>query len=122
MKNLEKDIIEFSELEQHIDVPVKYYSSVMIGRLAFSIAAMITPEILLIDEIFAVGDAHFVSKATQRITQMLDVSKIFVLVSHNLAHITQHCNRAIVMHQGKILFDGNPDEAVDLYNKRFANH
>ena len=117
MKAREKHIIEFSGLEKYIDVPIKYYSTGMLGRLAFSIATMIEPEILLVDEIFATGDAQFVDKATAR---MLSLSQILILVSHNMSHIEEFCNRAIVLHQGEIVNDGPPSEMIDFYHTQIA--
>lgn len=93
MKSLEEEIIEFSELREKIDLPVKYYSSGMYGRLAFSIAAAVNPEILIADEIFATGDAHFIKKSMDRMKQMFADSKIIVLVSHSLDQVISLCNR-----------------------------
>ena len=77
----EKAIIDFSELSEFIDVPVKYYSTGMYGRLAFSIATMIEPEILLVDEIFSAGDAHFVAKGARRMLDMINSSQIVLYIS-----------------------------------------
>lgn len=115
MMTREPDIIEFSELGEFIDLPVKYYSSGMYGRLAFSIATMINPEILLVDEIFSAGDAHFVAKGTQRMMDLFQTSQIVVYVSHSLDQIRQLCNRAVILHKGEMIMDGKPDEAVDYY-------
>lgn len=115
MKELEKEIIEFSELQDKIDLPVKYYSSGMYSRLAFSIAAAIKPEILIADEVFATGDAQFIPKSLKRMEEMFEFSKILVLVSHSLSQITQLCNKAIVLHGGEIVGRGKPDEMVDFY-------
>ncbi len=120
VKAREKHIIEFSGLEKYIDVPIKYYSTGMLGRLAFSIATMIEPEILLVDEIFATGDAQFVDKATARMLSLFDCSQILILVSHNMSHIEEFCNRAIVLHQGEIVNDGPPSEMIDFYHTQIA--
>ena len=122
MKDIEEDIVEFSELGQYINTPIKYYSSGMISRLAFSIASMITPEILLMDEVFAVGDAHFVAKATKRITGLLDNSKIFMIISHQMEQIIKYCNRAIILHHGEMVGDGKPQEMVDYYLNMIVNN
>ena len=87
MKAKERAIAEFSELNEFLDMPVKYYSSGMYGRLAFSIATMTQADILLIDEVFATGDAHFVEKSAQRILQLLEQSNIVVIVTHSLEQI-----------------------------------
>jgi ABC-type multidrug transport system ATPase subunit len=115
MRQLEAKIIEFSELEEFIDLPIKYYSSGMHGRLAFSIGAIVEPEILLVDEIFATGDAHFVQKATDRMRHLFNSSGITLLVSHNLHQILDLCNRVIVMHKGEIVGDGPPAEMINYY-------
>lgn len=117
MKKKENAIAEFSELGEFLDLPVKYYSSGMFGRLAFSIAAMTEPEILLIDEVFSTGDAHFVEKSSQRILQLVEKSQIVIVVSHDLSQIQKLCNRVIVMDKGVILKDGEPQEALDFYRE-----
>ena len=121
MKAKEQAIAEFSELGEFLDLPVKYYSSGMYGRLAFSIATMTDPEILLIDEVFATGDAHFVEKSSQRILQLVEQSQIVIIVSHNLEQIKKLCNRAIVMDKGVILKDGEPQEMADYYTENIIN-
>lgn len=117
MKAKEREIAEFSELGEFLDLPVKYYSSGMYGRLAFSIAAMTEPEILLIDEVFATGDAHFVEKSSQRILQLVEKSQIVIIVSHNLDQIRNLCNRVIVLDKGTVLMDGDPQEALNFYTE-----
>jgi lipopolysaccharide transport system ATP-binding protein len=121
MKEKEKAILEFSELGEFIELPVKYYSSGMYGRLAFSIATMMEPEILLIDEVFATGDAHFVEKSTQRILQLVEQSQIVVIVSHHLDQIIQLCNRVIIMDKGVIIKDGTPQEMSEYYTKNIVH-
>lgn len=117
MKTRERSIIDFSELGQFMDLPVKYYSSGMYGRLAFSIATMIEPEILLVDEIFSAGDAHFVKKGTDRMLELFKSSQIVMYVSHSLEQIRQLCTRVIVLHKGEIINQGNPDDMIDFYMK-----
>ena len=117
MKNREEKIIEFSELGEFIDLPVKYYSTGMYGRLAFSIATMVDPEILLVDEIFSAGDAHFVKKGTNRMRELFSSSQIVVFVSHSLDQISSLCNRVIVLHKGEIINQGPPQEMIDFYLK-----
>jgi ABC-type polysaccharide/polyol phosphate transport system ATPase subunit len=121
MKAREKSIIEFSELEKFMDLPVKYYSSGMYGRLAFSIATMIEPEILLVDEIFSAGDAHFVKKGTARMLEMFKTSQIVMYVSHSLEQIHQLCNRVIVLDKGEIVNQGNPDQMIAFYLEKIVN-
>lgn len=115
MKELESEIISFSELGDMIDLPIKYYSSGMHSRLAFSIGAIIDPEILLMDEIFAAGDAHFIEKAMSRLMEIFDTSQIVVLVSHDIKQIEDLCNRVMVLHKGDIVNEGDPKEMVDYY-------
>lgn len=122
MRSLESEIIDFSGLEEKIDLPVKYYSSGMFGRLAFSIGTIIQPEILLVDEVFSTGDVQFVNKAKARMTQLVDKSSLVVLVSHSLEHIKQFCNRVIVLDKGRIVADGRPEEMCSFYEKEIAGY
>lgn len=121
MKKKEKAIAEFSELGDFLDLPVKYYSSGMYARLSFSIAAITEPEILLIDEVFATGDAHFVEKSSQRILQLVEKSQIVVVVSHNLDQIRTLCNRVIALEKGVIIKDGPPHETLEFYEKNMIH-
>jgi ABC-type polysaccharide/polyol phosphate transport system ATPase subunit len=121
MREKESAIIEFSELGDFLDLPVKYYSSGMYGRLAFSIAAMTDPEILMIDEVFATGDGHFVEKSTQRIQQMVEKSTILLVVSHNIDQIHRLCNRVIYLDHGVIIDDGDPDQVIAKYMEKLAS-
>lgn len=120
MSKREQEIIEFAELAEFIDMPIKYYSSGMFSRLVFSIGTMVNPEILLLDEIFSAGDAHFVEKGTKRMETLLDQSQIVVFVSHSLTLIKRICNRAVVMNHGSIINDGNPEEMIEYYLKEIA--
>jgi ABC-type polysaccharide/polyol phosphate transport system ATPase subunit len=120
MATREKEIIEFSELGQFIDTPVKYYSTGMYGRLAFSIATMVDPEILIVDEIFSAGDAHFVAKGAERMMSLIKSSQIVLYVSHSMDQIRKICNRVIVLHQGDVVNQGDPNEMVDFYLKTIA--
>nr|WP_315198990.1 ABC transporter ATP-binding protein [uncultured Flavobacterium sp.] len=110
------EIIEFSGCERYIDTPVKRYSSGMYVRLAFAVAAFLDPEILIVDEVLAVGDAEFQKKA---IGKMQDISKgegrTVLFVSHNMAAVKQLCTRGIVMENGKVKYDGNIDNALSKY-------
>lgn len=121
MAQKEKDIIDFAELDEFIDLPVKYYSTGMYGRLAFTIATMIDPEILIIDEIFAGGDGRFIQKGTKRMNNLISTSKIVLLVSHNLGIVKDVCNRVIIVDKGKLVADGHADEILDLYQKEVIN-
>lgn len=121
LKLLEKEIISFAELEEFIDMPVKYYSSGMTARLAFSIATAVRPEILLIDEIFSTGDERFVDKAIARMLDLIDQANIVFFVSHNLKLIKRVCSRVIVMHRGQVVADGKPDEMVPYYLRNIVH-
>ncbi len=116
------EIIDFSGTERYIDTPVKRYSSGMRVRLGFAVAAHLEPEILVIDEVLAVGDAEFQNKA---IGKMDDVSaskgKTILFVSHNMASIKKICKQTIVLKDGKIDFSGSTDEAVDYYLNKQTN-
>jgi len=111
------DIIEFSELKDFIDNPVRTYSSGMYMRLAFSVAINVDAEILLIDEILAVGDEHFQEKCFKKIEELKQEGKTIVFVSHGMASVKRFCTRAVWLHQGKIEMDGNVKEVVDAYVK-----
>ena len=111
-------IIEFSELEEFIDSPVRTYSSGMYMRLAFSIAINVDADILLIDEILAVGDQHFQEKCYKKLHQLKDDKKTIVIVSHSLDSVKNLCDRAIWLYDGKIKMDGNTSEVIDEYLKK----
>ena len=117
MAKLEKNIVDFSELEEFIDVPIKYYSTGMYARLAFTVATEISPEILIIDEIFAGGDINFVDRAVKRINDLIDSAKIVIMVSHSLDLIKSICNRCLVIADHGIAFDGNVDDALKFYRE-----
>lgn len=111
------EIAEFSELGEFLNMPVKYYSSGMFVRLAFSISTAIRPDILLLDEVVGAGDAAFLQKANQRMHEMIDLSKIMVLVTHGMGAAVEMCNRCIWMERGQILMDGTPEEVTKAYMK-----
>lgn len=117
MKRREAKIIEFAEIGDFIDAPVKQYSSGMYMRLAFSVATEIDPEILVIDEILAVGDSGFQQKCFQRLRRFRDSGKTILFVTHGLQQVTEYCDRAIVMDKGKMLIDGRSEDAVELYGR-----
>jgi ABC-type polysaccharide/polyol phosphate transport system ATPase subunit len=108
-------IIEFAGLHDFRTLPVKYYSSGMMLRLAFAIATDVEPEILLLDEIFAAGDAAFSKKAMTRMTSLLDASHIAILASHNLNLIQEFCTRALWLERGRVVMDGDPADVCRAY-------
>ncbi len=115
LKKIEPEVIAFAELEQFIDTPVKYYSTGMYMRLAFSLATAVHPDILVLDEIFAGGDASFLLKAKARMSDMIDNANIVIMVSHDHQLITSLCNRVIWLDHGKLIADGEPNEIVERY-------
>lgn len=110
-------IVEYSELGDYIDVPVKYYSNGMISRLGFSIATSMSPEILLIDEVFSVGDLTFKEKSEKTIDELLSASLCQVIVTHDLDLAQDHCNRVLLISGGKLIKDGKPEEVIDYYKE-----
>ncbi len=115
-----KDIVEFSELEEFIDVPVKNYSTGMYARLGFSIAAHLDPDILLIDEVLAVGDEHFQKKCLERMMELRRQGKTLVFVSHNITAVKHLCNRACLLSQGKLKALGEVASVLDDYEALLA--
>jgi ABC-type polysaccharide/polyol phosphate transport system ATPase subunit len=120
MKKRESSIIDFSELGEFIDMPVKYYSSGMFSRLAFSIAVMADPQILIVDEILSAGDAHFVNKATDRMKFLFKSSQIVLFVSHSLKQVADLCNQVVVMHKGEVVARGETQEMLKFYEKEIV--
>lgn len=110
-------IIEFSELGDFIETPVRTYSSGMYMRLAFSIAVNVQADILLIDEILAVGDAHFQNKCLEKMKELKQEGKTMVFVSHSIDQVKSFCDRAIWIRDGVIEKDGNTDDVIDEYLK-----
>jgi teichoic acid transport system ATP-binding protein len=113
-------VARFAGLEDFIDLPIRTYSSGMRARLLFSIATAVRPEILLVDEALAVGDAVFKRRSEKRITELLDGAGTVFLVSHALNTIADICSRVVWLDQGRIVQDGDPDEVIDAY-KRFSD-
>ncbi len=111
------DIIEFSELGNFIDSPVRTYSSGMYMRLAFSVAINVDAEILLIDEILAVGDQHFQDKCYKKLQELKESDKTIVIVTHDLNAVKNLCTRAIWINQGEVRMDAKPKEVIEEYLK-----
>ncbi len=114
------NIIDFSELGDYIDSPVRTYSSGMYMRLAFSVAINVDAEILLIDEILAVGDQHFQDKCYDKLQELADSDKTIVIVSHSLDSIRKLCKRAIWINEGKVVMDGPNEKVIDTYLEECA--
>ncbi|MEF2616353.1 MULTISPECIES: ABC transporter ATP-binding protein [Faecalibacillus] len=111
------EIIEFSELGSFIDNPVRTYSSGMYMRLAFSVAINVDADILLIDEILAVGDAHFQEKCFKKLDELKNSDKTIVIVSHSLGPVRKLCDRGVWIYEGEVRKDGPIDEVLDEYIK-----
>ena len=111
------DILEFSELEDFLDQPVRTYSSGMVARLGFSIAVHLDPDILLIDEILAVGDLHFQAKCREKINWFKGRNTTIVLVSHSTSDIRELCDRVLWLDHGKLIGQGAPNEVIPQYEK-----
>jgi lipopolysaccharide transport system ATP-binding protein len=111
------EIVAFSEIEQFIDTPAKYYSSGMYLRLAFSVAVHLTPEVLLLDEVLAVGDADFKVKSFSKMKELLGNGATLIFVSHSDSAIKEICKRAIWLSHGEVKQDGPAPEVVDIYMK-----
>jgi len=120
IENRIDEIIEFSELGEFIDNPVRTYSSGMYMRLAFSVAINVDAEILLIDEILAVGDQHFQEKCFAKLKELRDSGKTIVIVSHSLDTVKKLCRRAIWIYKGEIRLDGDPTYVINQYLKQVA--
>ncbi len=118
IRSMVTEVVEFSGLEQYINLPQNTYSAGMRLRLAFSISTSIRPDILLLDEWIGAGDADFRKKVASRLKELMDNSKVLFLASHNNNIISQFCNRCIVLEKGKITFDGPVGEALEHYQAK----
>ncbi|MBQ8432685.1 MAG: ABC transporter ATP-binding protein [Clostridia bacterium] len=117
LKEKYDEIVEFSELGEFIDIPVRNYSSGMIMRLAFSIASQVVPDILIVDEILAVGDAAFQEKSYARMMELMSHGTTVLLVSHNIDQVRRLCDRVIWLDHGKVVAIGETEELCDAYMK-----
>jgi lipopolysaccharide transport system ATP-binding protein len=109
------EIVDFAEVERFLDTPVKHYSSGMYVRLAFAVAAHLEPEILIVDEVLAVGDAEFQKKCLGKMSEVAEGGRTVLFVSHNLAAIAEMADRALVLNSGSITVDGSVAEALSTY-------
>ena len=113
-----EEILEFSELGEFIDVPIKNYSSGMKARLGFSIATVVEPEILILDEVLSVGDAKFRKKCEKKMQGMFDHGVTVLFVSHSLAQVKRLCNKAILLEHGQLIAHGEIDDVAAIYEKK----
>ena len=111
------EIVEFSELQKFMDVPVKNYSSGMKSRLGFSIATVVEPKILILDEVLSVGDAKFRKKSEKKIMSMFDSGVTVLIVSHSLEQVQRLCNKAMILEKGKLIAYGDIDPISEQYSK-----
>ena len=109
------EIVKFSELKEFIDVPIKNYSSGMKSRLGFSIATVVSPKILILDEVLSVGDAKFRKKSEKKVLSMFDSGVTVLFVSHSLAQVQRICNKAMILEKGKLIAYGDIDTISEHY-------
>jgi ABC-type polysaccharide/polyol phosphate transport system ATPase subunit len=109
------DIVDFSELGEFIHLPVRTYSTGMFMRLAFAISTHFMPDILILDEIIGAGDEAFKKKCRERITGLLEKSRIVILSSHDMSAVSEYCNRVIMMQKGEIIEIGSPEDIIPKY-------
>jgi lipopolysaccharide transport system ATP-binding protein len=114
------EIVDFSGVEQFLDTPVKRYSSGMYVRLAFAVAAYLQSEILVVDEVLAVGDAEFQKKCLGKMKDVATGGRTVLFVSHNMQAVSVLCNRGVLLSAGRVAYDGNVEQAVDLYLQSYA--
>jgi lipopolysaccharide transport system ATP-binding protein len=117
VREKESEIIEFADLGEFIDYPIRTYSAGMQVRLAFAITTSVSGSILLLDEIIGAGDANFMVKARQRIRELIDQAEILILASHDFSSLKSICDRGIVFHAGEVIYDGPIETAVAEYSK-----
>ena len=115
------DIVAFAEVKEFIDTPLKYYSSGMQMRLAFAVAVFTNPEILLVDEILAVGDEGFQKKCLNKMNEFKKNGTTIVYVSHAMNTVAEFCERVIYLEHGKVKYDGGAEEGVGMYRNEFTN-
>jgi ABC-type polysaccharide/polyol phosphate transport system ATPase subunit len=111
-------IVRFAEIDGFIHEPVRYYSSGMYARLAFALAFDVDPDVLLVDEVFGVGDEFFMEKCLARVRGLVAAGVTFVFVSHNLDFLQAHCNRLVWLDRGRLAMDGDPAVVVAAYRER----
>jgi ABC-type polysaccharide/polyol phosphate transport system ATPase subunit len=116
-RTLLPSIIEYAELGAFIDAPIKTYSSGMRARLGFAIATSVDPDILLLDEVLATGDANFRAKSKARVIDIVSAAKAVVLVTHDMNWVTEYCNRAILLERGELIMEGEPAAVVELHQQ-----
>jgi len=114
-----QDIVDFSELHDFLDVPLKNYSSGMVARIAFAIATVVDPDILIADEVLSVGDYAFQEKCEKRMAQLLANGTTVIFVSHSTEQVKRLCNKATWLEHGKIIMTGDAETVCDAYSKNY---
>ena len=115
LENKYQQIVDFSEIEQFMEMPLRNYSSGMIARLAFSIATVVVPEVLIVDEVLAVGDAEFQEKSRRRMMELMSGGTTVLFVSHNINQIRQMCSRVVWLEHGEVKMFGQTEEVCNAY-------
>jgi len=115
MREREQSIIDFAEIGDFIDAPIKQYSSGMHTRLAFAVATEVDPQVLILDEILAVGDAAFQQKCFARIQNFRQAGKTILFVSHGMQTVIKYCDRAVLLEKGSVVADGDPTQVAEVY-------
>jgi ABC-type polysaccharide/polyol phosphate transport system ATPase subunit len=117
MMRREQSIIDFADIGDFIEAPIKQYSSGMYMRLAFAVATEVDPDILVMDEVLAVGDFEFQDKCFKRLRRFRESGKTILLVTHSMSQIEEICTRAVFLDRGRIIADGRPAEVIELYKE-----
>jgi ABC-type polysaccharide/polyol phosphate transport system ATPase subunit len=120
VRELLPGIIEFADIGDFIDAPLKIYSAGMRARLGFAIATSVNPDILLLDEVLATGDAQFREKSKARVIELVRSAKAVVLVTHDMTWVTEYCNRALLIERGHVVVEGNPADVVQVHQDHTA--
>lgn len=117
MMRREQSIIDFADIGDFIEAPIKQYSSGMYMRLAFAVATEVDPDILVMDEVLAVGDLEFQAKCFERLRRFREAGKTILIVTHSMAEIEKTCGRALLLDHGRIIADGKPREVIQIYKE-----
>jgi ABC-type polysaccharide/polyol phosphate transport system ATPase subunit len=120
MREMQQPIMDFADIGDFIDAPIKTYSSGMRARLGFSIATSVNPDVLLLDEVLATGDQVFREKSRQRVLEIAAAAKAVVLVTHDMHWVTEFCNRAMLLEKGRVIVEGSPAEVVKVHVEHSA--
>jgi ABC-type polysaccharide/polyol phosphate transport system ATPase subunit len=120
IRELLPGIVEFADIGEFIEAPIKTYSAGMRARLGFALATSVDPDILLLDEVLATGDAAFREKSRERVIELVGAAKAVVLVTHDMEWVREYCNRAILLEKGHLVMDGPPEDVVELHLEHAA--